>query len=222
MTESYNLLVVEDDLDAAELLIDYLESENFNITYCETVTDALSYLDKFKYDIILLDLNLPDFHGFDVCKKIKKTPIIVVSAYSDLDVKLNAFDLGIDDYIVKPYDLRELKMRILAVIKRVHNDNILNNNIENNIFTIKLDEKVIFFKNKLLDLTSIEYKILSFLINKNNQIVHRVEFMNQLSLRNNSRSLDFHIKNIRKKIEDDTKSPQYLTTIYGEGYKLSF
>jgi DNA-binding response OmpR family regulator len=220
--EKTKILIIEDDETASFLMKDFLENRGFSVNTAWNVTDGLSELNVKKYDLLLLDLNLPDFNGFDLLSKINKhitIPTIIVSAYGDTQNKVKAFRYGADDYLVKPIDLEELEARIWALLSR--HDNIRLNPAEHKkIF--KIDENTIFLQETPLDLTSLEYEILSYLINNKNCIVSREELTDEVSSIASHRLLDNHIKNIRKKIEIDSSNPQYLKTVYGSGYKLLF
>ena len=220
--EKTKILIIEDDETASFLMKDFLESRGFSIDTAWTVTDGLSALNVKKFDLLLLDLNLPDFNGFDLLSKINKhitIPTIIVSAYGDTQNKLKAFRYGADDYLVKPIDFEELEARIWALLRR--HDNVRLNPAEHKK-VFKIEENTIFFQETPLDLTSLEYDILSLLINNKNSIVSREEFTDEVSSIASHRLLDNHIKNIRKKIEKDSSNPQYLKTVYGSGYKLIF
>jgi len=218
--EKYQILIVEDDEIASYLMSDFLESCGFLVDCVYTVTDGISYLKNKKYDLLLLDLNLPDFSGFELISNIKNKvaiPIIVTSAYNDTETKVKAFKFGVHDYLSKPIDFLELEARIWSLLSR--NDNIkLPKENTNNLF--KINQREIEFQNKYLDLTSIEFELLSLLIENKNKVISREILTNSLSSISSHRSLDNHIKNIRKKIEEDTSNPKYLKTEYGMGYKL--
>ena len=218
--KKYELLIVEDDEIASFLMSDFLINNGFNVDCVYTVTDGISYLKNKKYDLLLLDLNLPDFSGFELISTIKNKvaiPIIVTSAFNETETKVKAFKFGVHDYLSKPIDFLELEARIWALLSR--NDNIrLEEAHKNEVFTIA--QRQIKFQNKYLDLTNIEFEILSLLIENENKVISRETLTNSLSSISSNRSLDNHIKNIRKKIEEDTSNPQYLKTEYGMGYKL--
>ena len=219
--QKYTILIVEDDELASHLISDFLKTSGFIVECVYTVTDGISYLKNKHYDLLLLDLNLPDFNGFELISSIKNKiaiPIIVTSAYNDTETKVKAFKFGVNDYICKPIDFLELEARIWSLLSR--NDNIkLPSNHSNLLF--KIEQREITFQNKTLDLTSLEFEILSLLIENKNQVISRTELTNSLSSISSHRSLDNHIKNIRKKIEIDSSNPQYLKTEYGLGYKLT-
>lgn len=218
--DTLNILIIEDDEVAASWLQDFLEACSFAVECAHTVTDGLSYVRQNNYQLLLLDLNLPDFSGFDMLKSIKNSvalPVIVISAYSDTQTKVKAFKYGASDYMVKPIDLEELEARIWALTGRY---SMIKTPDEKNIFEIKNNS--IFFKQEILDLTTLEFDLLSILIQNRQQTISRETLAKSLSSISSHRSLDQHIKNIRKKIGDDGNSAIYLKTEYGVGYRLSF
>jgi len=214
------ILLVEDDKSAAEFLRQYLETCDFEVDHVESTTDALGALGQQRYEILLLDLVLPDFSGFDLMRELRTrytTPVIVISAHGDTKTKVRAFRHGASDYMVKPIDPEELKARIWAVLGRHSALPITPND---DLFYIKNNQ--VFFKGKPLELTATEFDILSLLIRHRNTILSRQYLSDALSSISSHRSLDHHIKNIRKKMQEDTKRPVYLKTEYGVGYKLVY
>ncbi len=220
MMDIFNILIIEDDEIAASWLQDYLEACSFVVDCAHTVTDGLSCIQKNDYQVLLLDLNLPDFTGFDLLKRIKNSvalPVIIISAYSDTQTKVKAFKYGASDYMVKPIDLEELEARIWALTGRY---STIKSSNEKNIFEIK--NNLIRFNQETLDLTNLEFELLSTLIQNRRQTITREVLVESLSSISSHRSLDQHIRNIRKKIGDDGNHPTYLKTEYGVGYRLSF
>ncbi len=212
------ILLIEDDELACELIYNFLTECSFEVTPLFTATDGISYIRNNPVDIVILDLNLPDFDGFEVLKHIRQhstVPIIITSAYSDTQSKLFAFKFGANDYMVKPIDLKELEARIWVQLNK--NNNIQNTHKE--LFSRKGD--TIYFEGKALYLTAIEFEIFSILLDNANQTVHRDTLVEQLSSISSHRSLDNHIKNIRKKIGDSGNKAKYLKTEYGIGYSLT-
>jgi len=212
------ILLVEDDELASEIIYNYLIDCDFDVTPVFTATDSIAQIENRDYDLLLLDISLPDFTGFEVLKSIKNRvslPIIVTSAYSDTKSKLLAFRYGASDYMVKPLDLEELEARIWIQLGKNSEIKIEQ---EKKLFEIK--ESKIFFKQKLIDLTTIEFEILSSLIKNSNLVMKREDLVSSLSSLSSQRSLDNHIKNIRKKIGDNGNKAIYLKTVYGVGYSL--
>jgi len=212
------ILLIEDDEMASALICEFLIDCGFEVDPVFTVTDALSYINHHHYTLIILDINLPDFNGFEVLKNMKNRislPVIVTSAYSDTKHKVTAFKYGASDYMVKPLDLEELEARIWVQLGKKHN---IQTEEEKHLFQIT--DNGIVFKGKIIDLTTIEFDILSQLIRHKNNTVTRETLISTLSTISSHRSLDNHIKNIRKKINDNGNQTRYLKTEYGVGYKL--
>ncbi len=214
-----HILIVEDDDEAGLWTKVFLEENDFSVTIFSTITDAISNIQFHKYDLILLDLNLPDFNGFELLKFINQNkiniPVIIVSAYSDKKTKLQAFKYGASDYMTKPIDLEELEARIWVHLNKNSSFKLLE---KKKIFEKKKNS--IFFKDENLKLTKIEFEIFSILLSNKNNLIAREYLAKQLSSKAHERSLDYHIRNIRKKIGDDGSVPQYLITEYARGYKL--
>ncbi len=214
------ILIVEDNEDVSFLMQSFLEDCGFIVETAFTITDGISYLKNNEYDMLLLDLELPDYSGFDLLRAIRETiiiPTIVISAYSDLSTKLKAFKYGASDYIVKPLELLELEARIWVWLSRPKNTLQIDKK-QKELF--KIEENNIIFKNKVLALTSLEFNIFSFFIKNQGQVVLRDDILELSPMIKNHRLIDNHIKNIREKIEDNKSKPKYLKTEYGVGYRL--
>ena len=219
MRTKLDILIVEDDDTASYLMQDFLENCNFNVDVVSTVTDGISYLKVKKYDLLLLDLSLPDFSGFDLLSSIHNTiaiPTIVISAYNDTSTKVQAFKYGANDYICKPIDFLELEARIWALLSR--KDNIdLNNTNKNQTFVISNSN--ILFHGTMVNFTSVEFSILKILIENINNTISRDYLVENVESVSSSRLLDNHIKNIRKKLDQNDKN-RYIKTEYGVGLNL--
>lgn len=215
------VLIIEDDDEAAYHLKVYLQECSFFVDIFQTVTDSISHIQFNRYALLLLDINLPDFDGFEVLKFMNQhhihIPTIVLSAYSTKEYKLHAFKLGACDYVCKPIDPEELEARMWVHLK--NKSFVVRSSQEN----FSIQNGTIFFKERVLKLTKIEFNILSHLMQHRNHTVDRKELLTYLSKKSqNNRSLDYHIQNIRKKISDNGSNPTYLVTEYGIGYKLTF
>jgi len=222
--------MVEDDLELADVLTQYLLQFNIKVTNYEEPFLALSSLKIHKYELIILDLTLPGIDGLDVCRIIVKDfdiPIIISSARSDITDKVTALQLGADDYLPKPYDPRELEVRIKTILRR-WNNNTNNDIIEENsnkTFILDSEKKEIRKNSNYVKLTAAEFEVLSLLIKRENFVISREEIFENSDLLNqdyeNSGSLAVIINRIRHKIEDNPKEPKYLQTIRGMGYKFT-
>ncbi len=219
--EHISLLVVEDDELAAEIMESYFVDCGFQVSTVFTATDGYAHIKNNSYDVMVLDINLPDFNGFELLKNVRKytsVPIIITSAYSDTKIKVSAFKFGANDYMVKPLDLEELEARIWVQLGKASEMDVSKE--KEKVFEIK--GSTIFFKGESLELTTIEYEILSMLIEHKSQTLSRETLVHSLSSLSSHRSLDNHIKNIRKKIGDNGNQATYLKTEYGVGYKLIY
>jgi two-component system OmpR family response regulator len=218
--------MIEDDLELAEVLTQYLKQFNMQVTNYEEPFLALSSLKMNKYDLIILDLTLPGMDGLDVCKAIVKDfyiPIIISSARSDITDKVTALQLGADDYLPKPYDPRELEIRIKTILRRFNHSNIPDEP-KNKTFILDAEKKEIRKNNQYIKLTAGEFEVLSLLIKREGFIISREDIFENSDILNqdyeSSGSLAVIINRIRHKIEDNLKEPQYLHTIRGMGYKF--
>ena len=217
------ILMVEDDLEITQLLEQYLPQYGLELFSVTSPSVALEKLCLEHYDLVLLDLGLPEMDGHQLCKLIKKEhpslPVMISTARVDVSDKVVAFDEGADDYIAKPYDPRELVARIQAIIKRYNNFAQLHKEEE---FSIDKTKMKISRKGKALDLTMAEYEIFSLLLEKKHQVVSRefiINTINAVRWESGERSIDVIVSRIRHKIGDDVKNPKYIKSIRGIGYK---
>ena len=220
------IAMIEDDLELAEILTQYLKQFNIEVTNYEEPYLALSSLKLNKYDLIILDLTLPGMDGLDVCKILVKDfdiPIIISSARSDITDKVTALQLGADDYLPKPYDPRELEVRIKTILRRFNHSNI-QEETAHKIFHLDSEKKEITKSGKYIKLTAAEFEVLSLMIKREGFIISREDIFDNSDILNqdyeSSGSLAVIINRIRHKIEDNPKEPQFLHTIRGMGYKF--
>ncbi|RXK05260.1 response regulator transcription factor [Halarcobacter bivalviorum] len=222
------IAMVEDDLELADVLTQYLKQYNIEVTNYEEPFLALSSLKINKFDLLILDLTLPGMDGLDVCKEVVKNfdiPIIISSARSDITDKVTALQLGADDYLPKPYDPRELEVRIKTILRRFNHNNVEEKNDIKRVFELNCDKKEITKNGKFIKLTAAEYEVLSLMVQRDGFVISREDIFENSNLLNsdyeNSGSLAVIINRIRQKIEDNPKEPKYLHTIRGMGYKFT-
>jgi two-component system OmpR family response regulator len=219
--------MIEDDLELAEILISYLEQYNIKITNYDSPELAISALRLKKYDLIILDLSLPEIDGIEVCKMIRKdydTPIIISSARSNLGDKIACFSVGADDFMPKPYDTQELIFRIKSILRRC-NFNVSKKEEESKktIFTLDEEKMEISKEEEKLTLTNAEYHILAYLIKKAGFVISREELLSNvdsIKYESSYKSIDVLIGRVRNKIEKNSRKPKYILSIRGVGYKL--
>lgn len=216
------LLLIEDDEQMADLLIRFLEEQQMKVSHVIRPSQALTILEIETFDLIILDLSLPEMDGLALCKKIRESSdihIIISSARSELDDKLVGFDNGADDYLPKPYNPKELLARIKTILRRQGSQDI-----SENVQRFRVDETCtqIFFDHQALKLTLAEYEILKLLIKRANQTVSREEIANSIdSHRFDSgvESINILIGRIRKKL-DATHFDTFIQTVRGIGYRF--
>ncbi len=222
-----HVAMIEDDVELAEVLTQYLATFNIKVTNYEDPFIGLSAIALNKFDLIILDLTLPGLDGLEVCQELLKKhdiPIIISSARSDITDKVTALQLGADDYLPKPYDPRELEIRIKTILRRVNKSNQQPITIKNKIFIYDEDKKVISKNTIPLKLTPAEFEILALFISREGFVISREDIFDNVTYLNsdmeNSSSLSVIINRLRHKIEDEDKDIKYLQTIRGMGYKF--
>ncbi|MCH5322913.1 MAG: response regulator transcription factor [Helicobacter sp.] len=220
------VLMIEDDIELATILSNYLKAHNINVTNYDEPYTGMSAINTRHFDLLLLDLTLPNLDGLEVCKRIakdKRIPIIITSARYDTNDKVKGLENGADDYISKPYDPKELIARIHSVLRR-YNITTKSNDTDNSTFPFRLDKgsREIYLENKLLDLTKAEYEILSFMIENKNKALSRemiAQEADSINPDSTNKSIDVIIGRLRSKIESNDKK-KYIISVRGIGYKL--
>ena len=203
------------------LLSEYLVNYNFEVSDFDKPVQALEFINHNKCDLVILDLMLPQMDGFDVCKRIRENsniPIIISSARGYLGDKVTGFELGADDYLPKPYEPKELILRINAILRRMTKENKKIGDFE-----INEDKMEISLDDYLLDFTKVEYEILLLLLKNSDKVLSResiAQSVNSLNYDSKERVIDMHISNIRNKIGDTPKNPKYIKSVWGVGYKF--
>lgn len=215
------VLLIEDDVQMCTLIVDYLKDYHFTCRAFYNPKDAIVELHQnSSYDIVILDLMLPFMDGFDVFRKIKAIsdiPIIISSARGDIGNKILGFELGADDYLAKPYEPRELVLRLEYILKKQNSAKITIGD-----FAIDKQNREIFLEGYPIDLTKIEFEIFVYLVENANKNLSREQILHATTLDFNAknRTIDMHISNIRQKIGDNSKHQHYIKSVWGIGYKF--
>ena len=229
MAEKRKLLVADDEEMIWEAVASYLESQGYQVFRAENGEEALNILKREPISLVILDLMLPDLPGEEVCVRIRKqsrVPIIMLTAKNVEYDMIHGLDLGADDYITKPFSLKNLSARVQAVLRRSTEDLVpLARQFSWNQgdLVIDYDRKEVRKKGEPVALTAIEWKLLAAFTKYPQKIFTRenlIELVFGLDFSGYDRVIDTHIKNLRKKIEDDSKQPVYLCTVHGMGYKF--
>lgn len=222
-----SLLLVEDDKTLALGLEYSLSQEGFYITICHDLASALEQISTNDFDLALLDVSLPDGNGFNICRKLKEkgdTPVIFLTAHDDEGSVVMGLDIGADDYITKPFRIRELQSRIRSVLRRssrgVESDNVIQlGNVK-----LYLNEGKVEKNGEDVFLTSLEYRLLLTLAINKGQVLTRNQLLESIWDVSgdfvNDNTLTVYIKRLRNKIEDDPQNPAIIKTVRGLGYKI--
>ena len=224
-----NILIIEDEPDIRKNLEYNLSREGFNVSSVSSLKDGFKSLDSNIYSLILLDLMLPDGSGLDLCKKIKSNshleaiPIIILTAKDDEVDKVVGFELGADDYVTKPFSVRELILRIKAVLKRGQKDSKEIVEVERQFGDLRIDVESheVHVDSNPIELTALEFRLLNELVDKRGRVQSRDQLLSEVWGYNaevTTRTVDTHIKRLREKLGPMGK---YVQTIRGVGYKFS-
>lgn len=229
MSDRKKILVVDDERMLLDAVSSYLESKGFQVLTAENGTKAMNLFRAHSFSFLILDLMLPDISGEEICEKIRKfsrIPILMLTAKAQEESLLNGFSLGADDYLTKPFSLKELYARIQAILRRSGegpeplasrfswNDNDL---------CIDFELKKASRKGASVNLTPSEWKLLSALVKYPQRVFTRDDLISIVfgdDFDSYDRVIDTHIKNLRKKIEDDPRNPVYVRTVHGIGYRF--
>lgn len=221
------ILIVEDELDLANIIKDYLEKELYEVEICSQGDKAIEIFDKFKPSLVILDLMLPGMNGYEICQniRIKSTiPILILSAKIDEFDKVKGLDLGADDYITKPFRPRELLARVNAQLRRsqvFNKENLEIIEIEN--IRIYTKEYKVEKDGRDLDLSRNEFELLIFLSKNPRQVFSREQLYDRIwgfDSYGDLNTVTVTINRLRQKIEDNPKNPKYILTVWGVGYKF--
>ena len=232
MSHKQKVLIVDDDNNIAELISLYLTKELFDCTIASDGLEALKTFSSYSPDIVLLDLMLPGMDGYQVCRSIRQnsdTPIIMMSAKGEVFDKVLGLELGADDYIIKPFDSKEMIARIKAVLRRYHNTPVKEEGapankgkyVEYPDLKISLSNYSVTYKGATVDMPPKELELLYFLASSPNQVFTREQLLDNMwgyEYLGDTRTVDVHIKRLREKIKDH---PNWaLGTVWGVGYKF--
>ena len=237
MISKQKILIVDDDTNIAELISLYLKKECFDTLIVNDGNEALKQFKTYEPNLILLDLMLPGIDGYEVCREVRKTssvPIIMLSAKGEIFDKVLGLELGADDYIIKPFDSKELVARVKAVIRRFHNAEKLQQEEDNSPsieqsgdfvsypnLIVNLTNYSVLYQNQPLDMPPKELELLYFLASHPNKVFTRENLLDKIwgyDYYGDTRTVDVHIKRLREKIKDHDNWS--IATVWGIGYKF--
>ena len=220
------ILVVDDEKRIVEILKAYLERDGYRVIAAYDGRSALELARNNSPDLIILDLMLPEVSGWDVCRELRKetdVPIIMLTARDDTTDKIIGLELGADDYVTKPFDPKEIISRVRAVLRRSDVKPVSKSTINVGEIMIDTNKRLVRRGDWNIELTPIEFDILRVMAENPGRVYSRMQLLDKVqgdAYEGYERTVDSHIKNLRKKLELDPEHPKYIITIYGVGYKL--
>ncbi|MDE6224406.1 MAG: response regulator transcription factor [Alphaproteobacteria bacterium] len=218
-----HILVIDDDDRIRDLLKKYLEKENFLVSVAPNATDAENLIENIKFDLAIVDKMMPQKNGIDFIKTLRENkneiPVIMLTAISDTDSKIEGLSTGADDYLSKPFEPKELVLRITNILKRIPQKNANKNIFYFSNYEYNIDTGILKKEDKSIKLTDSEKTLLNFFISKPLQIISRNDIALLLDIKD-ERGVDVIITRLRKKIEPNIKTPECILTIRNKGYKF--
>lgn len=226
------ILIVEDDRAVARGLQYGLQTEGFQPLWAGTGKDALAVARADQPHLVLLDIRLPDISGFDVCRQLRsegrRMPILMLTARDEETDKVLGLELGADDYLVKPYSLRELTSRVRALLRRAYGElaaPVADQRLVFGPLIIDMERLLVLRDHQLIELTPIEFRLLRYLASQPDRPITRDQLMDALwgydSDIGNDRTVDVHVRHLRQKLEADPANPRWVVTVRGFGYKFA-
>lgn len=220
-----HILVIDDDLRLRSLLSRYLQENGFAVSAAKDAENARMFLGQYKFDLLIVDVMMPNESGLEFLQKLRQesdVPAIVLTAMGETQDRISGLEAGADDYLPKPFEPKELVLRINNILRRVPDNNKQNSQmLKMGDFVFDLSKKEFRHKTEgIVHITPVEQSILSILGQKSGQIFTREKLAELLGVEQSPRSIDVQITRLRKKIEQDSKNPRYLQTVRGKGYML--
>ncbi|WP_409305742.1 response regulator transcription factor [Peribacillus sp. SCS-155] len=223
-----SLLVIDDEQKIRDVIRSYFQKEKFQTIGASTGKEAIALVERQHFDMIILDLMLPDIPGEEICMSIRRkssTPILMLTAKVQENDKLHGLAIGADDYMVKPFSPRELVMRVKTILRRSSDEFLLADIISFNDGELTIDsaEQKVTVRGKKVNLTPNEYKLLLVLAKFPKRIYSEEQLVEKVlgyDFEGDERVIDQHVKNIRHKIEENPKDSVYIVTVFGTGYKF--
>lgn len=221
-----NILIIEDEESVANVLKAYLEKDKYNVSVCNSGIEALEVFKEIDFQLVILDLMLPDIDGEEICKIIRRTSdvyIFMLTSKASLNDRIVGLDIGADEYLIKPFSPRELTARVNALFRRINTSEKISNIFNDGILKIDYEKRIVEIRGEEISFTPSEFDILYTLLINKGKVLSReqlIEIVFGIDFDGYDRTIDVHIKNIRKKIEEDTKNPKYIITVTKVGYKF--
>lgn len=222
----YSVLIVDDDIKLADLLKIYFEKDGFAVLVAHDGNRALELIRDAKPDIVVLDIMLPAVDGWEVCRKARlesDVPIIMLTAKDEETDRLSGLEIGADDYVTKPFSPREVVARAKVILRRAYKGIVKPELLKMGRVIIDVERHEVKRNGEFLELTPTEFKILELLASSPGRVFSRLQIVEQVqgyAFDGYERTIDAHVKNLRRKVEENPKEARYIQTVYGVGYKV--
>lgn len=220
------ILIVDDDKDLSDIIKEMLMNYDYEVDQAFSVDGAYEILTDEKYDVILLDINLPDGEGYEVCRELRKVsavPVIFASARTSVDDRVTGFEEGGDDYIPKPFSMKELLARINALVRRTYGEGTKDEVVKFGDIVVSLTSRNVTKGGKTVNLSLKEFDLLAFLVRNKNEAIEKDRLISEVwgaFSEVDGSTLTVHIRWLREKLEDNPSNPEYIKTVYKVGYML--
>ena len=220
------ILIIDDDKELSDITKDMLSDYEYEVDQAYSIEEAYEVLTDGRYDLILLDINLPDGEGYEVCRELRKVsmvPVIFASARTSVDDRITGFEEGGDDYLPKPYSMKELLVRVNALVRRTYGMNTADETVQFGEVVVNLSSRSVTRAGKVVNLSLKEFDLLAYLARHINEAVEKDTLISEVwgaFSEVDASTLTVHIRWLREKLEADPSKPEHILTVFKVGYKL--
>ena len=220
------ILIIDDDKELSDITKDMLSDYEYEVDQAYSIEEAYEVLTDGRYDLILLDINLPDGEGYEVCRELRKVsmvPVIFASARTSVDDRITGFEEGGDDYLPKPYSMKELLVRVNALVRRTYGMNTADETVQFGDVVVNLSSRSVTKAGKVVNLSLKEFDLLAYLARHINEAVEKDTLISEVwgaFSEVDASTLTVHIRWLREKLEADPSKPEHILTVFKVGYKL--
>ena len=223
---AYKILIIDDDKDILTIISDMLSGYGYEVTTATSAEDAFDLLSKGSYHLLLLDINLPDSDGFEICKQLREVstvPVIFASARTSEDDRVTGYSIGGDDYLPKPYSMKELLVRVQALIRRTYGFSTEEKTVAFGDVVVNITARTVTKNGEAVSLSLREFDLLSYLCEHKNESLPKEKILTSVwgaFMTSEASTLTVHIRWLREKLEEDPADPKFIKTVYKVGYML--
>lgn len=223
---AYKILIIDDDKDILTIISDMLSGYGYEVTTAGSSEDAFDLLSKGSYHLLLLDINLPDSDGFEICKQLREVstvPVIFASARTSEDDRVTGYSIGGDDYLPKPYSMKELLVRVQALIRRTYGFSTEEKTVAFGDVVVNITARTVTKNGEAVSLSLREFDLLAYLCEHKNEAMPKEKILTSVwgaFMTSEASTLTVHIRWLREKLEEDPADPKFIKTVYKVGYML--